>query len=138
MGLVCRGRVLAVEVGFLPVLDTTRQDWLGKERALTALQSNGSTFEEWAARVLGLGIAIEEFQKEVQIRLDLEVILTKGDEVGEIQDGIGGEVMNSELIEVEELAKEEIAGGVKPRNKCSPKMTTSPAGARESMFHRRM
>ena len=37
MGLVRRGRVLAVEVSFLPVLDTTRQDRLGKERALTSL-----------------------------------------------------------------------------------------------------
>ena len=76
MGLVCRGRVLAVEVGFLPVLDTTRKNWLGKKRALTALQSDGSTFEEWAAGVLGLGIAIEKLQPEVQIRLDLKIIFS--------------------------------------------------------------
>ena len=42
MFLLCsgdrRGRVLAVEVGFLPVLDMTRQDGFRKERTLTALQ----------------------------------------------------------------------------------------------------
>ena len=36
-GLVRRGCVLAVEVGFLPVLDMTRQDGFRKERTLTAL-----------------------------------------------------------------------------------------------------
>ena len=43
-GLVRRGRVLAIEVSFLPVLDMTWQNRLGKERALAALESNGSTF----------------------------------------------------------------------------------------------
>ena len=76
MGLVRRGHVLAIEVSFLPVLDMTRQNWLGKERALAALQSKGSTFEKWATRVLGLGIAVEKLQPEVQIRFDLKIIFT--------------------------------------------------------------
>ena len=74
MGLIRRGRVLAIEVSFLPVLDLTRQNRLGKERALVVLQSNGSTFEKWATSMLRLGIAIEEFQKEVQIWFDSKII----------------------------------------------------------------
>ena len=41
--------------------------------------------------------------------------------------------MNSKLVEIKDLAKEEIAGGVKPQNKCSPKMTTSPAAGEGSV-----
>ena len=73
-GLGRRERVLAVEVGFLPVLDMTRQDGFRKERDLAALQSNTPTFEKWASSVLRLGVAVKEFKEEVQIRLDLKII----------------------------------------------------------------
>ena len=38
--------------------------------------------------------------------------------------------MDSELVEVKDLAEEKIAEGVKPWKRCSPKTMTSPA-ARE-------
>ena len=51
---------------------------------MTALQSDVSTFEEWPAGVLRLGIAIEKLQPEVQIWFDLKIILTEGDKIGKI------------------------------------------------------
>ena len=51
-------------------------------------------------------IAIKEFKPEISIWLDLEIILTKNNKVGQGEDGVGGKVVNPQVIEFKELAEE--------------------------------
>ena len=58
------------------------------------LKSDGAALKERAPGSFGLGVAIEKFEPEVKIGLDLEVILTQSDKIGQGEDRIGSQVVN--------------------------------------------
>ena len=57
-----------------------RQAW-GRQSLGDAEEQQRRTEEE-DPRGLGLGVAIEKFKPEIEVWLDLEVVLTKSDEIG--------------------------------------------------------
>ena len=86
---------MAVEKCLLPILGVAEEFERRHEALPTALDGNPATLKERSLSVFTLGFAVKQFKEKNEVGRNLQVRLTKDNEVTNVQDRVRPDILKS-------------------------------------------